>query len=76
MRTVVAAAYSWGRDVDLRACDYGPTTDGTFAGPKSYYRLLAGLARMTGARRIFGQEGIQRVLADVRHPEGANRMRT
>lgn len=115
IRTAVAAAYSWGRDIDLSGCDYGPTTQGSYAGPESYYRLLAGLARMTGARRIveigthfgggaraladgqqaagltpnvltfdvedragtpiLGHDGVHRVLADVRHPDGAQRLR-
>lgn len=115
IRTALAAAYSWGRDVDLSVCDYGPTTQGSYAGPESYYHLLAGLARMTSARRIveigthFGggaralaegqqaagltpnvltfdvedragtpildHDGVHRVLADVRYPEGAQRLR-
>lgn len=53
IRTAVAAAYASGRDLDLSACAYGPSTGGLFrAEPMRYYYWLAGLARMTGARRI------------------------
>jgi predicted O-methyltransferase YrrM len=53
IRTAVAAAVVAGGDIDLPACDYGPSTGGVFRrGPMGYYFFLAGLARITRARRI------------------------
>lgn len=53
IRTAVAAAFASGRDLDLGACAYGPSSGGTFrAEPMRYYYWLAGLARITRARRV------------------------
>jgi predicted O-methyltransferase YrrM len=115
VRTAVALAWRTGLDLNLGACDYGPGVRGQFrAGPPRYYHFLAGLARVTVARRIvevgthyggsaralaegqraaglppnvltydvedragdpiLGVDGIERVLADVREPEGQARL--